>query len=108
MMSMIFHMTFTIAIGFIFFAELEDGFRWVALVWAIFGLLVFIEVTVLAIFHCYISFWLYKTTLQVLQGNKVENKDEEKKKTIVVSDTIKVEERAKEEREEPTQMALNK
>lgn len=38
------------------------------LVLAALSILVFLEVTVLAVFHCYISFILYKTTLQVIRG----------------------------------------
>lgn len=32
--------------------------------------LIFAEITVLAVFHCYISFCLFKTTLQVLKGDR--------------------------------------
>jgi hypothetical protein len=41
----------------------EDKYRWVGLALAIFCALIFPEVIGLAVFHCYISFFLYKTTL---------------------------------------------
>jgi hypothetical protein len=33
------------------------------------SLIVFLEITVLAIFHCYLGFYLHKTTLEVLKGD---------------------------------------
>ncbi len=60
-------------IGLIMAVEVANGFRWVGLALAILSLVVFLEVTVLAVFHCYISFCLYKTTLQVLRGETVSN-----------------------------------
>ncbi len=60
-------------IGLIMTVEVANGFRWVGLALAILSLVVFLEVTVLAVFHCYISFCLYKTTLQVLRGETVSN-----------------------------------
>ena len=60
------------SIGLIMFLELTNGFKWVGLAYAILSFLVFIEVMILALFHCYISFCLYKTTLQVLRGDKEE------------------------------------
>lgn len=60
-------------IGLIMAVEVSNGFRWVGLALAILSLVVFLEVTVLAVFHCYISFCLYKTTLQVLRGETVSN-----------------------------------
>ena len=60
-------------VGLIMAVEVANGFRWVGLALAILSLVVFLEVTVLAVFHCYISFCLYKTTLQVLRGETVSN-----------------------------------
>lgn len=65
-------MTTSIVIGLILTIELKDGFRWVALTMIIISFLVFVEVLVLAIFHCYIGFCLFKTTLQVLRGESGE------------------------------------
>jgi hypothetical protein len=60
-------------IGINLIIKLEDGFRWVALSYSILSFVVFIEIVVLAIFHCYISFFLYKSTLEVLKGDKNKN-----------------------------------
>ena len=65
-------MTISIVIGLILTLELTTGFRWVALVWIVLAALVFLEVLVLALFHCYIGFCLFKTTLQVLRGESAE------------------------------------
>ena len=78
LLSLILHMTMSISIGIIMFIELSDGFRWVGLTYTILSAVVFIEVLVLAVFHCYIGFCLYKTTLQVLRGDtgqKIENEN---------------------------------
>lgn len=69
LIALIIHTSLNISIGFILFVEVDDGFRWVGLALALLSVLVFLEVTVLAIFHCYISFILYKTTIQVLKGD---------------------------------------
>lgn len=65
---LIIHTTINITIGLIMFFSIDDGFKWVGIVLSGLSFLVFLEVTVLAIFHCYISFVLYKTTLQVIRG----------------------------------------
>jgi len=61
-------MIISIVIGLILFIELTTGFRWVAIAMIAIAALVFVEVLVLALFHCYIGFCLFKTTLQVLKG----------------------------------------
>ena len=43
--------------------KVEDVFRWVALSFNVLSFVVFVEIVVLAVFHCYISFVLYKSTL---------------------------------------------
>jgi hypothetical protein len=49
---------------------LSGSYRWLAVSFGALSFIVFAEITVLAIFHCYISFYLYKTTLQVLKGDE--------------------------------------
>lgn len=71
---LILHTTINITIGLIMFFCLDDGFRWVGIVLTGLSFLVFMEVTILAIFHCYISFVLYKTTLQVIRGDSGSSK----------------------------------
>ena len=67
---MIFHTTLSMSIGIIMFLEITDNQKWIGLVLTVLCFIVFVEVMVLAVFHCYISFCLYKTTLQVLRGDK--------------------------------------
>ena len=63
LISMIVHMTLGIAIGFAMFFNMEDLPKWLSLVYVILNFIVLIEVGILAMFHCYLSFCLYKTTL---------------------------------------------
>jgi hypothetical protein len=71
------HMSLNMGIGLSMFVQLEQGdsFKWIALAYTILSFLVFAEITVLAVFHCYISFCLYKTTIEVLRGEKVRPSD---------------------------------
>lgn len=61
-------MSLNMGIGLSMLVQLDDTFKWVALAFAILSFLVFLEIMVLAFFHCYISFCLFKSTLQVLRG----------------------------------------
>lgn len=52
---------------------LEGSYRWLAVAFGGFSFIVFAEITVLGLFHCYISFCLFKTTLQVLKGEEAKS-----------------------------------
>lgn len=49
---------------------LEGSYRWLAVAFGGLNFIVFAEIAVLGMFHCYISFCLFKTTLQVLRGEQ--------------------------------------
>lgn len=49
----------------------DTGFRWVGLALAIECFLIFCPVVTLTIFHCYISCFIYKTTLEVLREDQL-------------------------------------
>lgn len=70
LLTLIAHTSINMGIGLSMYVQLNDFYRWVALAYAILSFLVFVEIAVLAVFHCYISFVLYKTTLEVLRGDK--------------------------------------
>lgn len=70
LLILICHMSLNMVIGIILMIKLDDGFRWVALSFNILSFIVCVEIVVLAVFHCYISFVLYKSTLEVLKGDK--------------------------------------
>ena len=67
---MFIHMALGIAIDLVIFVEEEGWNRWLALAFVIVQFVVLVEVAILGIFHCYIGLCLYKTTLQVLRGDK--------------------------------------
>jgi len=67
---LIIHMSLGMTIGLVIFLEESGWVRWLALAFVILQFIVFVEVTILAIFHCYIGLCLYKTTLQFLRGDK--------------------------------------
>jgi len=69
LLSIIIHTSSNIGIAVWLALAREDAFRWIAVVFGSLSLIVFLEITVLAIFHCYISFYLHKTTLEVLKGD---------------------------------------
>jgi hypothetical protein len=77
LISIIIHTSSNIGIGVWLALAREDAFRWVAVPFAVLSLVVFLEITVLAIFHCYISFCLQKTTLQVLRGDAGQSQESE-------------------------------
>jgi hypothetical protein len=52
---------------------LNGSYKWLAVAFGALNFVVFAEITVLALFHCYISFCLYKTTLQVLKGEETKS-----------------------------------
>jgi hypothetical protein len=52
---------------------LEGSYRWLSVAFGGLNLIVFAEIAVLGIFHCYISFCLFKTTLQVLRGEETKS-----------------------------------
>jgi uncharacterized membrane protein len=106
---LIIHTTMNITIGLIMFFSIDDGFKWVGLVLSGLSFLVFLEVTVLAIFHCYISFVLYKTTLQVIKGegeNKTGVGNGSAKESV--KDKVERVEVGREELHESTQVGLHK
>lgn len=70
LLGIIIHTSSGIGIAVWLILTLNDSYKWIAVVFAALNAIVFLEVTVLAIFHCYISFCLYKTTLQVLRGEE--------------------------------------
>lgn len=55
-------------IGLWFVFQLQNIVRWVALAYAVASFVVFVEIACLAGFHCYISLFLSKTTLQVIKN----------------------------------------
>lgn len=69
LMTIILHTTLLITIALIVVVERSGYERWLALGMAVMSLLVLLEVSVLAIFHCYISFVLYQSTLEYLRGS---------------------------------------
>jgi len=69
LLTMLAHTTLNIAIGLSMCLSLDDSYKWVALTYALLSFVVFLEIAVLAIFHCYLSFVVYKSTLEVLRGD---------------------------------------
>lgn len=69
LLGIIIHTSSGIGIAIWLILTLNDSYKWIAVAFAAINAVIFLEVTVLAIFHCYISFCLYKTTLQVLRGD---------------------------------------
>jgi len=71
LLSLITYTSTNIGMGIWLFFNLENVFRWIALSYSILSFVVFAEILSLTIFHCYISCFLYKTTLQVIKGDKI-------------------------------------
>lgn len=69
LLAIIIHTSSNIGIAVWLALAREDAFKWIAVTFGALSLIVFLEITVLAIFHCYISFYLHKTTLEVLKGD---------------------------------------
>lgn len=70
LIGIIIHTSSGIGIAIWLMLTLTGSYKWIAVVFGALNAVIFLEVTVLAIFHCYISFCLYKTTLQVLRGDE--------------------------------------
>jgi len=89
LLALIIYTSINIGIGLWLVFSLTDSYRWVAVTYCVLSFLVFAEIAVLAIFHCYISFFLYKTTLQVLRGDKVTDENTNRKTIILRGDPSK-------------------
>ena len=63
LLSLIVYLTLGIGQGVWLFLEKDNEYRWAGLAFAIYCALLMPWIVVLAVFHCYISFFLYKTTL---------------------------------------------
>ena len=70
LITIIIHTSTNIGISVWLGLTLNGSYKWLAVVFGGLNFLVFAEITVLAVFHCYISFCLFKTTLQVLKGDQ--------------------------------------
>ena len=57
------HMALGMSIGLVIFLEVSNWERWLALTDVILQFIVFAEVAVLGLFHCYLGLCLYQTTL---------------------------------------------
>jgi palmitoyltransferase ZDHHC1/11 len=80
LLSLILHLGLAMAIGIIIVAKIHNEDRWVALAFLVLSFAVFAEVAALSMFHCYISFCLYKTTLEWLRGDSTRKEPTEAKK----------------------------
>ncbi len=72
-LAIIMHTSFNMGISTWLGLTLDGSYRWLAVAFGGLNFIVFIEMTVLGIFHCYISFCLFKTTLQVLKGEETKS-----------------------------------
>jgi hypothetical protein len=70
LLGIIIHTSTNIGIAVWLGLALGGSYKWLAVAFGSLSFIVFAEITVLAVFHCYISFCLYKTTLEVLKGDQ--------------------------------------
>ena len=101
-------MSLNIGIGVTLFLKLDGTSKWVALSYAVLGCVVLIEIGGLAVFHCYISFCLHKSTLEVIRGDRKQPNEASAGKAQLAAKPENERKEMEEQIEEPTQVELHK